>query len=347
MSVSHDHPSESFDAASDAAGDLLSDVLDTVRLRGAVFFRWEPSWPFATSVPNGRNVAPALRAGVDQIVSYHIVLDGPCWGAVNDEPPVRLDSGDILLIPRGDAYVISNTPQSPDLSMGDAVIAFFEQLARGALPPVVVDGGEGPEKNRLICGFLSCDMQPFNPLLNTLPRLLKIPAAMNAGDPLSTMMDLAMAETTRGGVGKRSMLLRLSELMFVEVIRRQLSTDTAASGDWLACLRDPVVARALSLLHRRVAEPWTLERLAREVGTSRSTLAERFAAGTGEPPMQYLARWRMQVAAHTLSEQHDKVFAVAQSVGYESEAAFSRAFKRIVGMTPSQWRSHRTHSGDA
>jgi len=345
MSGDHDRTSGTPDESSGhpAHGDdLISDVLETVRLRGAVFFVWQPSWPFAQTVPDGSHFAHALAPGADQMVSYHIVLDGPCWGAVAGEEPVRLDTGDILLVPRGNAYVISDAPCQPEPGNPDELRELFRLLSAGELPPVVVNGGPGPRASHLICGFLGCDMQPYNPLLASLPPLLRLPPPEGIDEPLASLLHFAIAEAREGRSGTRCMLLRLSELMFVEVIRRYLREQPAGMQGWAAGLRDPAVARALNLMHRRIDHRWTLDGLAREVGVSRSTLADRFTGAVGEPPMQYLARWRMQVAARALVDGHRKVYAVAREVGYDSEAAFSRAFKRIVGMTPARWRVARS-----
>lgn len=326
-------------------GDPLSEVLETIRLRGAVFFVWEPSWPYSTGVANGASFAPLVVPGADQIISYHIVTEGPCWGAVTGEKPVRLESGDILLLPRGDAYVIANEPRFPAAEDEAASVEFFRMMAAGEIPSVVVDGGGGPGGNKLICGFLGCDMHPFNPLLNTLPRIIRIPAPADANDPLSSLIDFALSESRQAQGGERSLLRRLSELMFVEVLRRYLRSDSATSG-WLSGLRDPLVGRALGVFHRHLDKPWTLKSLACEIGSSRSTLAERFTRIIGEPPMHYLTRWRMQAAAHRLADGETKVYAIAREMGYESEAAFSRAFKRVVGESPKEWRSKIKIIGD-
>ncbi|GGX40829.1 AraC family transcriptional regulator [Saccharospirillum salsuginis] len=320
-------------------GDPLSDVLEAVRLRGAVFFLWEPGWPYATTVTDGRRFAPMIVPGADQIISYHIVTEGPCWGAVSGEEPVRLETGDILLIPRGDAYVISDRPCPVTTGQDADSIEFFNQMAAGTIPSVIADGGPGPGGNAFICGFLGCSLHPFNPLLNTLPRLIRLPAMVGCQDPLSSLIEFALTESRLSRGGERALLLRLSELMFVEVLRRYLRTKSEESTvGWLGGLKDPMVGKALSILHQRLVEPWTLEALAGEVGASRSVLAERFTRLVGEPPMHYLTLWRMQVAARQLMEHRAKVYAVARGVGYESEAAFSKAFKRTVGMTPAAWR---------
>jgi AraC-like DNA-binding protein len=183
-------------------------------------------------------------------------------------------------------------------------------------------------------------MRPFNPLLATLPPALHVRAASaSPGDPLSRLVDFTLAESRERRAGGECVRLRLSELMFVEVVRRHLAAMPAEDTGWLAGLRDPVVGRALLLLHDRPAEAWTLDRLARDAAASRSAHAERFAHLVGEPPMHYLARWRLQLAARLLSDARAKVSSVAAQVGYDSEAAFSRAFKRLVGRSPSTWRS--------
>ncbi|MBB3192473.1 AraC family transcriptional regulator [Halomonas cerina] len=349
MNGDHDRASGSLASASDAttpryalADDLLSDVLEKVRLRGALFFLWQPFWPFAIGVPRDRAFGQVILPDAERILSYHIVTQGPCWGSVMGEPSIRLESGDIFLVPHGDAYVIASEPRQPSPADEAPALEFFRQMAAGELPPLVIEGGTGPEHNRLICGFLGCDVRPSNPLLSALPRLIHVPAlAPGSQDPLSHLIDFALVESQEGRDGSRCVLLRLSELMFVEVIRRYLAAAPQLRSGWLGGLRDPLVGRALTLLHRRPAFPWTLARLAREAGASRSTLAERFTRLVGEPPMQYHTRWRIQIAAHRLATGGSKVYGVAQEVGYHSEAAFSRAFKRVVGMSPAQWRQHR------
>jgi AraC-like DNA-binding protein len=254
-------------------------------------------------------------------------------------PPVRLESGDVLLVPHGDSYALSTAPGMRGADPVELAREFFGAMAAGRLPPVVIEGGGGPQRVELVCGFLGCDAGPFNPVLAALPRLVHLRRPEEpAADRLASLVDFALAETRERRSGGQCVLLRLSELMFVEVVRRYLASLPAEESGWLAGLRDPTVGRALALLHARPAEPWTLEKLAREVGASRSALAERFARLAGQPPMQYLASWRMQLATCLLAEGDAKVLGVAAAVGYESESAFSRAFKRIVGVPPARWR---------
>ena len=212
-------------------------------------------------------------------------------------------------------------------------------MAAGQLPFEVFEGGSGPEVTRYVCGFLGCDARPFNPLLEALPRLMRIPRADGAPrDLLDRLIDVTLAEVSVQRAGSECIRLRLSELMFVEVLRRYLEMLAPEQDGWLAGLSDPAVGRAIALMHQNPSRAWTLEELAREAGVSRSVLAARFTQRVGWPPMQYLARWRVQVAARLLADGSSKVSAVGRDVGYESEAAFSRSFKRIAGVSPAAWR---------
>jgi AraC-like DNA-binding protein len=207
------------------------------------------------------------------------------------------------------------------------------------LPLVYERGGGGPDRTRIVCCFLGLDERPFNPLLTALPRTIHLSGARHdaASGWLATLLNIAVRESESARAGRDNILARMSELMFVEAIRRYIETLTPGQTGWLAGLRDPVVGQALAALHGDPAAPWTVESLARASGVSRSVLADRFADMVGEPPMQYLARWRMQRASRLLLEG-EPVAAVAAAIGYESEAAFSRAFKKLVGEAPGIWR---------
>ena len=355
----HDQESDSLDPPSEKARwpgatpddgqintDPMSDVLETIRLSGALFFLWEPSWPFGVGVADGSKLSRHIVPGTDQVISYHIVTEGPCWAAIRDCDPIRLETGDILVLPQGDAYKIADTPQFPSAADEQSSIRFFSAMAAGEVPPVVVDGGAGPGRSKLICGFLGCNLRPYNPLLSTLPRMIRVPAPLHQDDPLSHLIDFALTESRQARGGERCLLLRLSEVMFVEVLRRYMRVATEPESGWLGGLRHPLVGRALGLLHQDIARQWSLEQLSQSIGASRSTLAERFTQIVGKPPMQYLTHWRMQVAASMLSEKPVKVYAIAKEVGYESEAAFSRAFKRVVGLSPKAWREQSARRDD-
>jgi AraC-like DNA-binding protein len=322
--------------------DVLSDVLQTVKLTGALFFPLEASSPWADEIPAASVFAPTVLPGAQHVVSYHIVTQGACWATLPDHPAVRLEAGDILVVPHGDRYVMSSAPGMRSEAPADAVLSFFRQMATGSAPSVVTEGGGGPERADLVCGFLGCDVRPFNPVLETLPRLVHLPRPATAHDHLRHLIEFALAESRQRRSGAKCVLLRLSEVLFVEVVRRYVDGLAAGQTGWLAGLRDPIVGHALALLHDRPADSWTLERLAREIGVSRSTLADRFARFVGQPPMRYLAHWRTQLAARLLSDGGAKVAAVARDVGYDSEAAFSRGFKKIVGISPAAWRRRPT-----
>lgn len=332
-------PSET--AAGQLGDDALSDVLQVVRLTGALFFIVQASPPWVAEAPASPVLAPAILPRAQHVVSYHVIVEGSCWCHLAGTSPVRLEAGDVIVVPHGDAYALSSAPGiSSGLTTGE-MLAWFRQMAAGQLPFVVDEGGEGPRSLKIVCGFLGCDALPFNPVIGALPRLLHVHRPPVAGsDRLGALVEFAVAESRDKRAGSRSVLLRIAELMFVEVVRRHLATLSGDAGGWLAGLRDPLVGRALERLHNDPGRAWTLETLAREVASSRSVLAERFAHFVGEPPMHYLARWRIQCAAGLLTDGGTKVSAVGRKVGYDSEAAFSRAFKKHAGVSPAAWR-HR------
>ena len=321
--------------------DVLSDVLSAVRLAGAVFFDVSARSPWVAEAPPAAQIASEVTPGAQHTIEYHVVTRGSCWVSIVDRgnfEPVRLEEGDIAVMPHGDPHALSSRP-----GMRAAPIAeiFRRPADENALPFILRTGSDGPTETHLICGFFSCDVRPFNPLLASLPPFMRLGrGASNApGGLLDQFIRFATAETGNKRAGSQSILNKLSELMFVEVIRMHMDQLATDNTGWLAGLRDPLVGRALTLLHARPAHSWTLEELAAEAGASRSALADRFAQLVGYPPIQYLTQWRMQIAARRLTDRGAKVAAIAQEVGYESEAAFSRAFKKAVGRSPSEWRS--------
>ena len=332
--------------AGDATIDVLSDVLRTIRLTAALFFPLKASSPWADAVPAATALASSILSAAQHVVSYHIVSEGTCWVALLDAEAVRLEAGDIIVIPHGDAYVMSSAPGIRSELPPDAVLTFFREMAAGAAPPMVLEGGGGPDHANLVCGFLGCDIRPFNPVLEALPRLvhLRRPPDTSARDRLTPLIEFAVAESHQRRAGAQSVLLRLSEVLFIEVVRQYLESLPPDRTGWLSGLRDPVVGSALARLHDCPARAWTLEQLASEIGVSRSTLADRFTHLVGQPPMRYLAHWRIQLASRLLLDGTAKVSTVGFDVGYQSEAAFSRAFKEMVGVSPAAWRRRRRHT---
>lgn len=330
--------------------DTLSDVLRAVRLRGAVFFDISGSSDWAAEAPPSHELAPLLMPGVDHVMEYHAIAHGSCWAGIPGETPVQLFAGDVVVFPHGDAHVVSSAPNMRgDLSdvgrlAGMKVDRLPLQLAYSGdgivYPPA--DDGEGDVT--IVCGFLGCDMQPFNPLIDALPRMLTLRASEGDGW-ITQFARQAVAESRAQRPGGEAMLARMSEMMFVNAVRRYASQLSSHSQGWLAGLNDRFVGRTLALMHRQPNRDWTIDEIGREVGLSRSALHERFVQLVGMPPMQYLAQWRMQAAARLLLETRSTVANIAIEVGYESEAAFARAFKRAVGKPPAAWRREREGGG--
>ncbi|HTN52635.1 MAG TPA: AraC family transcriptional regulator [Anaeromyxobacter sp.] len=321
--------------------DPLSDVLHSVRLTGAVFYLVDCIAPWVAETPPTRDMAGTLIPGAQHVFEFHALVAGECWAGPVGEEAIRLRAGDFVAFPRGEPHAMSSAPgmrAPPDP-------AIFAQAAR--LPrPVHVEYGQGDgARARLVCGFLGCDARPFNPLLDALPRVLHGSSGAG-GEWLAHLVQVAIGEARERGPGSDSVLARVSELLFIGLVRRYALRLPPDQTGWLAGLRDAFVGKAIERLHARPADPWTLDRLAREVGLSRSALAERFTRLVGEPPMHYLTRWRMQLASLQLSTGAS-VQAVAGEVGYASEAAFSRAFKKVVGAPPATWAEARRGAGEA
>jgi AraC-like DNA-binding protein len=311
--------------------DPLSDLLRVVRLDGAFFYAVEAAEPWIVESAPANELKPQILPASEHLISYHILTGGRCFVRLIGEQPVELLPGDVIVFPHGDPNVMSS---GRDLRAPGVTTSFPDRY-----PDTVVLGGGGPPAATFVCGFLGCDRRPFNPLLASLPRLLHMRRMP------STWLDGFATQVTKesqlGRPGADSVLTRLAELMFVELLRRYLEELPPGQTGWLAGLRDEVVGRVLEMLHTRPGHPWTLEELARGANSSRSSLAKRFAELVGQPPMQYLAHWRMQVAANLLAESGAKIATIAGEVGYDSEAAFSRAFKKATGMAPGAWREAR------
>ena len=330
---------------SDVAHDTLSDVLRAVRLRGSVFFNISGSSRWAAEAPPSRDVAPLLMPGAEHVIEYHAVTQGSCWAGIPDGPWVQLGEGDVVVFPQGDAHVVASSPRM----RGSGDLAWLTQVNSGAYPLQVAYAGEraihpSPPSDdadaTLVCGFLGCDLRPFNPLFSALPRLLHLRA--NDGSAwMARFTQQAVAESRARRPGAEAMLARMSEMMFVDAVRRYAEALPPGTSGWLAALGDRFVGHALRLIHEHPAHEWTIEEIGQRVGLSRSTLHERFVELIGMPPMQYLAQWRMQSAGRLLLESRAPIASIALDVGYDSEAAFSRAFKRLVGKPPAAWRRER------
>ncbi|HET9637249.1 MAG TPA: AraC family transcriptional regulator [Gemmatimonadaceae bacterium] len=310
----------------------LSDVLRAVRLNGAHFYYVEAGHPWSVNTVPAVQLVPRILPNAEHLISYHIIVSGSCWGGPYGAQ-VQLNAGDVILLAHGDAHLMSSAKDYVDRSGANGTQAsrFFSTVQLGP--------ADQPRDTRLVCGFLGCDARPFNPLLGALPPVIVIPGA--AGGFLSQFPKQVVAETRAGRVGSETMLTRMAELMFIEVLRRYVETLPPQQAGWLGALRDAVVGPALSKLHEEPTRSWTLAELAKEIASSRTVLVERFSQLVGVPPMLYLTRWRLQLAAEQLARGSAKVAAIGAQVGYESEAAFSRAFKRETGFSPAAWRRAR------
>lgn len=320
--------------------DALSDVLRAVRLSGAFFFDVNACGPWVAETPAGKTVINAMfpGSGSDHLISYHLIMEGSCWAVLDGEEPIKLSAGDIIVLPHGDTHVLATTPgmrRTPDMAM-------YRMPDDGQLPIRISIGNAGADGARFVCGFLTCDSRPYNPLLTALPRVMHI--QNHASGALGAYFRAALAESKGSRMGGACMLGRISELMFVDAVRRHLEALPVERTNWLSGLRDQYVGRALMALHAHPSRDWTLELLAQEAALSRSAFAERFVQFVGQPPMQYLTAWRMQLATNYLRTANESISSIAGRVGYESEAAFSRAFKKSLGSPPSEWRNQHVGS---
>lgn len=331
--------------------DPLSDVLHAVRLTAGIFFTARLAAPWAFRTPPPDSLAPALGIRADSIALFHILVEGRCWLEIEGLPPREVEGGTLIVLPHGHAHVVTSRldlePRPLDV--------LLEQCGSEGIPRV--SHGRGDEACRFLCGYLACD-QRFNPLIGALPTLLlaspeqgTLVAEPSEGDPQAPRggqkdaghwLEEALRRTIEEASGKRpgspAMVARLTELLYLELLRQYAERLPVGSTGWLAGVRHPEVGRALRRLHAEPARKWTVSTLAREVHLSRSALGQRFREVVGTSPMRYLAEWRMQLAQHHLRQDELGIAQVAARVGYASEAAFLRAFKRLVGRTPSEWR---------
>jgi len=319
--------------------DALSDVLGAVRLTGAVFLEMElrAEWSYLTAP--ARKIADVLMPEADHVIPFHLITAGKCYARIPDGDPVELRSGDLLLFPAGDRHLLAAASEAalrlkPVEITGESLRTL---LKRGEVVGFRKEG-EG-EATRIVCGFLACDRQLAEPMLRGLPRLLRIRVrdGSTAAWVRSSIL-FSVAESVAARPGSAAVLARLSEVLFAEAIRYYADELPPGESGFLAALRDRQVGHALALLHEDPAHAWTVDELATKVGLSRSALGERFNDLIGSPPMQYLARWRTSLAARLLRESNFSILRVATDVGYESEAAFNRAFKRELGLPPAAWR---------
>jgi AraC-like DNA-binding protein len=316
-----------------AATPLLQLALEQLRLEGAIFFRSELTEPFAfESTPSA--LADVLHPGAERVILFHIVARGTCWVASDDGERHWAETGDVIVLPYGDHHVIGGSAPASCVPITDLI----EPLPWRDLPAIRHGGGGAPVD--LVCGYLVSDDPLFDPALRVFPPafVVRLPKGAAAGW-VQASVEYAATEQVPSNASSSAAATRLPELVLVEVLRHHLASAPAADRGWLAALHDPVLAPALALLHGDPARRWTVADLAAEVAVSRSGLDDRFRQVLGRSPIRYLTEWRMHLAEELLDTTDLGVVPIARRVGYESEEAFSRAFKRAHGESPGRWRA--------
>jgi AraC-like DNA-binding protein len=319
--------------------DALSQTLRVVRLVGAIFLHGRFTAPWCYQSPHADTAAPVLEPTAERVVIFHLITEGECWVELGDLPPMRLAAGDAVLFPQGDAHRMGSQPGLPPASGA----RLHEVLARR--PRLLAYGGGGAT-TKLVCGYLACDERLARMLLAGLPPIVKVSVrGSNAGICLEASLRYALDEARSPRPGGHGVLAKLAEVLFIEVLRIHMNEQAKGRTGWLAAINDRIVGAALRALHGDPARSWTLEDLSRVAGTSRSVLAERFPQLVGQAPMQYLAQWRMLLATNLLVRSNAPLARIAEEVGYQTDTAFSRAFRREYGMPPAAWRRRQAAPG--
>jgi len=322
--------------------DAFSEVLSGVRMKGAMFFSAEFSAPWRLSTPHCRVLASTLAPGAPHLMMYHLVVEGSARASIQGEPDVDLSPGDLVVFPHGDPHRLSGGSGTNPV---DAA-AVLRKIATRDLSPMHAGGGGAT--TRFVCGYLTFDPLLCGPILESLPPMLKVNIRTDrSGHWLEQSILHLLDEAASDRAGSDAMLAKLSEALFVDTLRRYVTGLPDQTIGWLAGARDPVVGKSLALLHRRAHHPWTIAGLAAEVGVSRSVLAERFTRYLSDPPIAYLTGWRLRLAAQALTSSPKGVADIAAAVGYESEAAFNRAFKRAFGVPPARYRRQSRKPGSS
>lgn len=315
--------------------DGVNDLLQATRLAGGVFLDAEFSAPWCVHSGVTKEECAPFVANPTHIIAYHYICAGRMLLELDGHEPVSVESGEVVLLPQNEPHRLGSAPGLRPVNAEE----FMEPGEGGQLARIVYGGGG--EQTRMLCGFLASEV-PNDPIIRVLPKVLKVRIA---DAPSSAWIESTMrfgAQEIAGGLSRSpAMLAKLAELLFVEAVRRYLAAQPPEQSGWRAGISDPMIGRALALLHRQLAQRWTAEDLARSVGMSRSAFADRFTRIMGESPMRYLAQQRLQAAASRLESSADSIARIAFEVGYESEAAFNRAFKRAFGSPPATWRESR------
>lgn len=323
--------------------DAFSEILAGVKLNGALFFHADFSAPWAYNAPASITLAPALAPGAPHIIVYHFLVEGTAVATIEGGQSIPLVAGDVVIFPHGDPHVFASRLGPHDGTTAAAAVQ--RKVMTHDLTALRVGGGG--EVSRFVCGYMACDPHLSRPILNGLPGIFKVNIRVDqSGRWLENSILHLVEEAGSGQVGSEAMLAKLSEALFVDTLRRYVAGLPEPETGWLAGARDPAVGKCLALMHSRIDHPWTIADLATQVGVSRSALSDRFMRYLSEPPMSYLTRWRLQLAARALTRTPRGVAEIGFGVGYESEAAFNRAFKREFGLPPARYRREQKLSSE-
>lgn len=327
--------------------DVLSEVLRVVRLQGALFYNSEFSAPWSVYAASSGGLARYFGTHTEHVIVYHFLTEGRASLRLEDGNRLALEAGDIVMIPHGDRHILENGPATRTVDDSQHLV---EVLSQGLKLWRVGGGGE---VTRFVCGYMACDPRLGQVFLSGLPPVFKVNLRNGAsGRWLESSIRFSVEQADKLQPGGEAVLAKLSEVLFVETLRAYIAQLPAGQSGWLAGARDAEVGKTLALMHRNPSHPWTLASLAKEAGVSRSVLAERFRHYLNESPMAYLTRWRLQLGAQMLASTSHSVAQIAPEVGYESEAAFNRAFKREFTIPPARFRNEsrtqvRPVSGEA
>jgi AraC-like DNA-binding protein len=320
--------------------DILSSVLDKLKFSGSVFMRAEVSAPWAVSAPTAEGIPIAVipRKPDSQIVLFHFPLEGDFWFHTDHHSPLHVVTGEVVVI-RGEPHTLGDSPGRPAVEISQVL------PTERSFAPATVKVGNGKPDSVIACGYFMFEEAIFNPIMSALPAVIH--ARLTGGPPpgwLADTLQYFLSEARTGSPGSRALLNRLAELMFVEIVRDHIHQLPEDEHSWLAALRNPIVGKVLQLIHEDPSLPWTVESLAGRANVSRSGLADHFTRQIGMPPIQYLSKWRILIASRLLEESGGGLASIAAQVGYDSEAALNRAYKRVVGVAPVTWL-HSTGNG--
>lgn len=324
--------------------DPLSDVLRHVQIRAAVFYYVNLGDTWAVEASSAAHIAAAVLPGASQVMEFHLIARGSGWACVDGVEPMPISAGDIVVFPHGDRHVLCSDPGIRPVSRD---VDWVKESTMHSRPmPITYHRGVNElvvarpmdeAKTILVCGFLGCDARAFRLFFDSLPRIFHV-SADRSSPWMAAVVDQAARESNVRSRGGSAVLERLSEMMFVDTLRRYLDGLSEDQTGWLAATRDRYMGKVIAAIHGEPERDWTVEELGRIVGLSRSALHARFMQFLGSTPAQYIARWRVQLGAELLRRSQRSVLSIAHDVGYGSEAAFSRAFKRILGTAPAAWR---------